>query len=75
MYSAPMTKMTEKVAQNEKTGSSETDDSQGPRDATQQEIDSLPHVADKLPFAAWAVILAGAFERFTYFGLIAPWRK
>ncbi|KEZ41454.1 hypothetical protein SAPIO_CDS7590 [Scedosporium apiospermum] len=65
--------MTEKVAQNEKTGSSETDDFQGQRDATQEEIDSLPHVADKLPFAAWAVILAGAFERFTYFGLIAPW--
>ncbi len=45
------------------------------REATQAEIDSLPHVADKVPFAAWAVILAGAAERFTYFGIISPWRK
>jgi POT family proton-dependent oligopeptide transporter len=37
-------------------------------------VDSLPHVADKVPFAAWAVILAGAAERFTYFGIISPWR-
>jgi hypothetical protein len=44
------------------------------RDATQAEVDSLPHVADKVPFAAWAVILAGAAERFTYFGIISPWR-
>lgn len=44
------------------------------REATQAEIDSLPHVADKVPFAAWAVILAGAAERFTYFGIISPWR-
>ncbi|KAK4448499.1 POT family-domain-containing protein [Podospora aff. communis PSN243] len=45
------------------------------REATQAEIDSLPHVADKVPFAAWAVILAGAAERFTYFGIISPWQN
>ena len=46
-----------------------------PRDATEEEIASLPHVTDKIPFAAWAVIIAGAGERFTYFGLITPWRR
>ena len=44
------------------------------RDATDEEIESLVHVSDKVPFAAWAVIFAGAAERFTYFGQIAPWR-
>ena len=42
------------------------------REATQAEIDCLPHVTDSVPFAAWAVIVAGAAERFTYFGIIAP---
>lgn len=45
------------------------------RRPTSEEISSLPHVVDKIPFAAWAVIFAGAFERFTYFGLIAPWQN
>ena len=46
-----------------------------PRDATDLEIETLPYVIDRVPFAAWAVIFAGAAERFTYFGLIAPWRE
>ncbi|PSN66240.1 MFS general substrate transporter [Corynespora cassiicola Philippines] len=46
-----------------------------PRPATEDEISNLPHVVDHIPFSAWAVILAGAFERFTYFGLIAPWQN
>lgn len=45
------------------------------RDATDEEIDSLPHVMDSTPTAAWIVVLAGAAERFTYFGIIAPWRR
>ncbi|KAF2841748.1 hypothetical protein M501DRAFT_929637 [Patellaria atrata CBS 101060] len=45
------------------------------RPATDQEIADLPHVIDRIPFAVWAVILAGAAERFTYFGLIAPWQN
>ncbi|KAK3332275.1 POT family-domain-containing protein [Cercophora scortea] len=46
-----------------------------PRDATAEEMARFPHVADRLPFAVWAVIVAGAAERFTYFGLIAPWQN
>jgi hypothetical protein len=45
-----------------------------PRDATDEEIAILPHIADRLPFAAWIVIFAGAAERFTYYAVIAPWR-
>ncbi|KFA71722.1 hypothetical protein S40288_10106 [Stachybotrys chartarum IBT 40288] len=45
------------------------------REATQDEIDTLPHVADRVPFAAWAVVVAGAAERATYFGIISPWRE
>lgn len=45
-----------------------------PRDATEEEIKTLRHVSDRVPSAAWIVILAGAAERATYFGIIAPWR-
>ncbi|KAL8912569.1 MAG: hypothetical protein Q9171_002433 [Xanthocarpia ochracea] len=43
------------------------------RDATEDEINTLRHVTDRIPLAAWIVILAGAAERATYFGVIAPW--
>ncbi|KAK7420418.1 peptide transporter ptr2 [Neonectria magnoliae] len=33
------------------------------RDATEEEIKSLPHIIDKLPPAAWAAALIGASER------------
>lgn len=44
------------------------------RDATEEETKTLRHVNDRVPVAAWIVILAGAAERATYFGVIAPWR-
>jgi hypothetical protein len=45
-----------------------------PRDATEEEIETFQHVVDRVPWAAWIVIFAGAAERFTYFGVLAPWR-
>ncbi|KAI1503136.1 major facilitator superfamily domain-containing protein [Biscogniauxia marginata] len=45
------------------------------RPATNEEIDSLPHVIDHIPFRAWVVILAASAERFTYFGIMAPWQN
>jgi hypothetical protein len=45
------------------------------RDATDDEIEKYPHITDKIPLSAWIVILAGAAERATYFGIIAPWRS
>lgn len=44
------------------------------RDATEEESKTLRHVNDRVPTAAWIVIFAGAAERATYFGVIAPWR-
>lgn len=46
-----------------------------PRPPTDHELSTLLHVVDNIPFSAWAVILFGAFERFTYFGIIAPWQN
>lgn len=51
-----------------------TEDNNQPRDATEEEIKTLRHVSDGIPVSAWIVILAGAAERATYFGIIAPWR-
>ena len=45
------------------------------RDATEEEIRSLPHVVDEIPLAVWIAELVGAAERFTYYGLTTPWRE
>jgi hypothetical protein len=45
------------------------------RDATEEEIQTLRHVIDHLPFAVWIVAFAGAAERFTYYAVTAPWRE
>lgn len=46
-----------------------------PRDATDEEIAEHPHITDRIPVSAWIIILAGAAERATYFGIIAPWQN
>ena len=45
------------------------------RDATAEEIETLPHVADSLPLIVWVALVAGGAERFTYYAYSAPWRK
>ena len=44
------------------------------RNATEEEMATLRHVADRLPLAVWLVIFGGAAERFTYYALTTPWR-
>lgn len=46
-----------------------------PRDATDDEIRNLPHIVDRVPLAAWAAALIGAWERFGYYSMITIWRK
>ncbi|KAK1981817.1 oligopeptide transporter [Colletotrichum cereale] len=46
-----------------------------PRDATDDEIDSLPHVIDKLSPAAWVAALIGASERFAYYCFVSVWQN
>jgi POT family proton-dependent oligopeptide transporter len=51
-------------------------DSDGlPRDATEDEIRTLPRVVDKIPVAAWAAALVGSAERFSYYCIISIWRE
>lgn len=45
-----------------------------PRDATEEEIDTLPRIVDRVPFAAWAAALIGSAERFSYYAIISIWR-
>ncbi|GJD01078.1 oligopeptide transporter [Colletotrichum higginsianum] len=45
-----------------------------PRDATDDEVENLPHLVDKLPPAAWAAALIGASERFSYYCFVSIWR-
>jgi hypothetical protein len=44
------------------------------RDATEEEIQTLRHVVDTIPRVAWVALMIGAAERFTYYGITAPWR-
>ena len=46
-----------------------------PRDATDDEIRSFPHVVGRVPLAAWAAALIGAWERFSYYCFISTWRN
>ncbi len=45
-----------------------------PRDATEEEIRSLPRIVDKVPFSAWAAALIGSAERFSYYAVLSIWR-
>ncbi|TDZ61176.1 Peptide transporter PTR2 [Colletotrichum trifolii] len=46
-----------------------------PRDATDEEVESLPHVVDRLPPRAWAAALIGASERFSYYCFVSIWQN
>ncbi|OBR10853.1 Oligopeptide transporter [Colletotrichum higginsianum IMI 349063] len=46
-----------------------------PRDATDDEVENLPHLVDKLPPAAWAAALIGASERFSYYCFVSIWQN
>lgn len=51
------------------------DESLSPRDATDEEIESLRHVVDKLPRKVWVSLIVSGAERFTYYTITTPWRK
>lgn len=44
------------------------------RKATQDEIETLPHVVDSIPAVVWVALVAGAAERFTFYAVSTPWR-
>lgn len=45
------------------------------REPTEHESKTLRHVADKVPFAAWLVAVVELAERFSYYGLSAPFQN
>ncbi|KAJ5437343.1 hypothetical protein N7491_003896 [Penicillium cf. griseofulvum] len=45
------------------------------RDATEDEIKTLPHVVDSIPLIVWIALVAGASERFTYYAVTTPWQN
>lgn len=45
------------------------------RDATDEEIQRLRHVVDRLPRKVWIALLASGAERLTYYVISTPWRK
>ncbi|PGH16015.1 hypothetical protein AJ79_01995 [Helicocarpus griseus UAMH5409] len=45
------------------------------RDATENEIKTLPHVVDSVPFIVWVALVADASERFTFYAVSAPWQN
>ncbi|KAK3290960.1 oligopeptide transporter [Chaetomium fimeti] len=46
-----------------------------PRDATDEEVHTLPRVVDRIPIAAWAAALVGAAERFSYYSTVSIWQN
>ncbi|UPX19242.1 peptide transporter ptr2 [Ascochyta rabiei] len=45
------------------------------REATEDEIQDLPHIVGKVPFEAWAAALLGAAERFGYYSTVITWQN
>lgn len=45
------------------------------REPTEHEFKTLRHVADRIPFAAWLVAVVELAERFSYYGLSAPFQN
>ncbi|KAF4830196.1 Peptide transporter PTR2 [Colletotrichum tropicale] len=46
-----------------------------PRDATNDEIENLSHVVDRLPPESWVAALIGASERFSYYCFVSIWQN
>ncbi|KAE8340233.1 hypothetical protein BDV24DRAFT_134444 [Aspergillus arachidicola] len=56
-------------------GSGPADINDEPRDATEEEIESLRHVVDKLPRKVWVSLIVSGAERFTYYTITTPWQN
>ncbi|KAL2268417.1 hypothetical protein VTJ83DRAFT_3263 [Remersonia thermophila] len=46
-----------------------------PREATDEDLRTLPRIVDKVPLAAWAAALVGSAERFSYYCIISIWQN
>ena len=46
-----------------------------PQQPTEEELKTLRHIPDTLPWGAWLVVLFSSLERFSYFGFVGPLRR
>ncbi|KAF7949336.1 uncharacterized protein EAE97_002845 [Botrytis byssoidea] len=46
-----------------------------PRDATKEEIETLNHESDKIPFTAWLLAFTGAAAQLARFGITVAWQN
>ena len=42
---------------------------------TEEELATLRHIGDKIPYSAWLVAVVELAERFTYYGLTGPFQN
>ncbi|KAL2707159.1 Peptide transporter PTR2 [Kluyveromyces marxianus] len=45
------------------------------REPTEEEMQTLVHVAEKIPFTCWLIAIVELAERFSYYGLSAPFQN
>lgn len=45
------------------------------RDATEDEINGLPHVADSISSIVWVALVVSGAERLVFYAATTPWRK
>lgn len=45
------------------------------RDAAENEIETLRHVADSIPITVWIAIAISGAERLSFYAVTIPWRK
>lgn len=44
------------------------------RDATEDKINELPHVADSISSIVWIALVVSGAERFLFYAATTPWR-
>jgi hypothetical protein len=60
---------------NEKTTAESLPETPDGGEPTEEEIDTLRHVADHIPLNVWLVAGISLTERFTYYGINSPFRR
>lgn len=42
---------------------------------TAEELETLPHIADRIPLAAWLIVICELCERFAFYGMSGPFQN
>lgn len=71
-HSIPIAVQPERPGTDGEKGSSMTPDGE---EATEEELQNLRHVPDRIPLTVWLVAIISLTERFTYYGINSPFRR